>query len=72
VDFEARGQILIIDSAFVICLRKMGIQRSLASVLYKLQKTYVSVRKEVFYNTLVEFVISIHLARLLKMSLDKK
>jgi len=39
VDFDATGQLLIIYSAFVIYLKKMGIQRSSASALYRLQES---------------------------------
>ena len=39
VDFYAKGQLLIIYSAFVKYLRKkMGIQQSSASALYRLQE----------------------------------
>ena len=50
VDFDATDQLLIIYSAFVKYLRKMGIQRSSASV-------YDSVRREVFCNILIGFGI---------------
>jgi len=39
VDSDATGQILIIYSAFVKYLRKMGIQWSIASDLYRLQES---------------------------------
>jgi len=37
VDFDAIGQLAIIYSAFVKYLRKMGIQQSSESALYRLQ-----------------------------------
>ena len=39
VDFDTPGQLLTIYSAFVKYLRKMGIQRSSASALYRLQES---------------------------------
>jgi len=38
MDFEATGQALIVNPAFVKYLKKMGIQQSSASALYRLQK----------------------------------
>jgi hypothetical protein len=35
VDFEAAGQLLIVCSAFVKYLRKMGIRKSGASAIYR-------------------------------------
>ena len=37
VDFDATGELLIIYSAVFEYLRKMGIQRSSASAVYRLQ-----------------------------------
>jgi hypothetical protein len=39
VDFDATDQLMITYSAYVIYLRKMGIQSSSASGTYKLQET---------------------------------
>jgi len=36
-DFETTGQLLILYSAFVKYLRKMGIKRSNVQVIYRLQ-----------------------------------
>jgi len=47
----------------------MGIQRSSAPADFK--KTYDSVRREVLYNILVEFVIPVKLVRLIKMCLTE-
>jgi len=50
VDFVATGQLLIIHSAFVKYLRKIGIKFSSASAIYKPKKTYVSDAREVLYK----------------------
>jgi hypothetical protein len=39
VDFDATGQLLITYSAFVEYVKKIGIQQSSASTLYKLQES---------------------------------
>ena len=49
----------------------MGIQGTNASDLYRLQKAYDSVRKEVLYNILIEFGIPMKLVRLIKMCLTE-
>jgi hypothetical protein len=68
VDFDARSQLLIFYSAFVKHLRKkMGIQRSNASLFIDLKKAYDSVRREVLYNIPIEFGIFLELVRLIKM-----
>jgi hypothetical protein len=72
VDFEATDQLLIIHSVFVIYLRKIGIKRSSASALYRLQRSYVSVRREIFFNIIIEYGITIQLVRLIKISLGEK
>ena len=51
---------------------KTGIKRSSASAIYRIQKAYDSLRKEVLYNILIEFVIPMKLARLIKMYLTEK
>jgi hypothetical protein len=49
----------------------MGIQRSSASSLYRLQKVFNSVRREVFFNIRVEFGIPMKMVRLIKMCLNE-
>jgi len=62
MDFNTTGQLLMIYSAFIkYLIKKMGIQRSSASALYRLKKAYDSVRREVFYNILIEFAICMKL-----------
>jgi len=50
----------------------MGIKRSRASALCRIQKAYDSVRREVLYNILIEFDIPMKLVRLIKMCLTEK
>jgi len=57
VNFDATDRLLIIYSAFVKYLRKMGIQWSDASAIYSLKKAYDSVGMQVLYNILIEFSI---------------
>ena len=72
MDFDSTGQLLITYSAFVKYLRKVGMQRSSASAVYRLfKKAYFSVRREVFCNILIEFGILMILARLIKMCLTE-
>jgi hypothetical protein len=54
--FHLTGQLLIVNSALVKYLRKMGIQRGSASAIYKLQEAYDSVRREVLYNIPTDLV----------------
>jgi len=46
-DLDATGQLLILYSAFVKYVRKMGIKLSSATAIYRLQETHDSVRKDV-------------------------
>ena len=55
MDYDAKGRLLIIFSAFVKYLRKMGIQGSSAYLFMDFKKAYNSVRREVLYNILIEF-----------------
>jgi hypothetical protein len=70
VDFDATGQLLTIYSAFIKYLGKMGTQRSSASAIYRLLESLGAVRREVLYNILIEFSISMILIRLIKMCLN--
>jgi len=49
----------------------MGIQRSSSSAIYRIQKAFNSVRREVFFNIRVEFGIPMTLVRLIKMRLNE-
>jgi predicted DNA-binding transcriptional regulator len=49
VDFEATGLLLIIYSAFVKYLRKMGIQKIQHQFFIDFKKAYDSVTREVLY-----------------------
>ena len=62
MDFEEKGQILIIYSAFVKYLRKNG------KIDFK--KAYDSIRREVWYN-IIEFGIPMKLVKLIKMCLTE-
>ena len=62
--FDATGQLLIIYSAFVKYLRRNWNQISTG-----FKKAYNSVRREIFYDSLIEFGILMKLARLLKRCL---
>jgi len=50
---------------------KMGIQWNIASAVYRLQKAYDSIRREVLYNILIEFDIPKKLVRLIKLCLTE-
>jgi hypothetical protein len=67
VEFDATGQLLIMYSAFVKYLRKNG-NKTKQRIRYLLtSRTYALVRRELLYNILVEFVISVKLVRLIKV-----
>ena len=68
VDFVATGQLLIIYSAFAKYFRKIGIQCSSASAIYRLKKNYVSDTREVLCKITIEFGIPMQLVRLKKLS----
>jgi hypothetical protein len=72
VDFYAKGQLLIIYSAFVKYLRKNGnTMKALHQPFIDLKKAYDSVRREVLYNIFIEFGILFKLVRLIKMCLNE-
>ena len=71
VDFDTMGQLLIIYSAFVKYLRKKWEYNEAVHQLFiGFKKAYVSVRREVLCNILIEFDIPMKLVRLIKMWLD--
>jgi len=46
---------------------KNGIKRNSASALYRLQKAYDSIKREVLCNILIEFGIQLKMVRLIKV-----
>jgi hypothetical protein len=72
VDLHATGQLLIIYSAFVKHVRKKGKTiKHCISYFIDFKRAYDSVRREVFYNILIEFDIPMKLIRLIKMCLNE-
>jgi hypothetical protein len=72
VDFDAAPQVLIIFSAFVKCVKqKWEYSEALHQLFIDSKKAYDSVRREVLYNFLIEFVIPMKLVRLKKMCLNE-
>jgi hypothetical protein len=72
VGFDATGQLLIIYSEFIKYLRRNGdTMKQFISFLWTCKKVKYSVRREVFYNTLMEFGIPMKLVRLIKMCLNE-
>ena len=72
VDLHATGQLLIIYSAFVKHVRKKGKTiKHCISYFIDFKRAYDSVRREVFYNILIEFDIPMKLIRLIKMCVNE-
>ena len=70
VDFDTRGQLHIKCSAFVKYLRKKWEYNEAVHELFiDFKKAYDGVRREVLYNILIEFGISMKLVKLIKMCL---
>ena len=71
MDFDATGQLLIMNSAFVKYLRKKGgrggINEAVLLLFIDFKKAYDSVRMGVLYNIPTEFGIHMKLVRLIKM-----
>jgi len=67
LDFETRGQLLIIYSAF----DKWEYNKAVYQLIIDLRKAYVSVRREVLYNVLIEFGIPMKLVRLINLYLTE-
>ena len=68
MDFVVTGPLLIIYSAFVKFLRKFS---SVHQLFIDFEKAYDSVRKEILYNTPIEFGVPRRLVRLIKMCLTE-
>jgi len=71
VDFNVTGQLVIMYFAFIIHLRKNeNKRRPCISYIQTGKKVYDPVRREVLYNILIEFGISMNLVSLIKMCLN--
>jgi len=71
VDFDATGQILIINSAFVKYLRKKWeYNKAMYQLFIDFKKAYDSVTREVLCNILIDFGIPMKLVRLIKKLSD--
>ena len=70
-NFDAAGQLLIVYSAFVKYLSKNGNTMKVHQLCIDFKKAYDSVRREVLYNILMEFGITMKLIRLIKMCLTE-
>jgi hypothetical protein len=72
VDVNVIDQLLIRCSAFVIYWRKTWECNGTVHNLYTdFEKAYDSVRREMLYNVLIEFGISVKLVTLIKMYLNE-
>ena len=72
MDFDAAGQLLIIYSAFIKYLRKKWQYNEAVHLLFiDFKKAYDSIRREVLYNILIEYVIPMKLVSLIKMCLTE-
>ena len=69
MDFDSTGQRLITYAAFVTYVRRKWEYNEAVHQLFK--KAYDSVRREVLYNILSEFVMPMKLVRLIKMCLTE-
>jgi hypothetical protein len=66
------NKLLMVYSAFVKYLRKLGIQWGSASVIYRLQEgLWLSLEEEGVLYDIIEFGISMELVRLAKMCLNE-
>jgi hypothetical protein len=59
MDFEATGQALIVNPAFVKYLKKWEYDEAVHQLFIDFKNSYVSVRREILYNILIEFGIPI-------------
>jgi len=73
VDFDATGQLLIIYFEFVLHVlqKKWEYNEALRKFFIDFKKAYDSIRREVFYNILIEFGIPMKLVRLIKICLSE-
>jgi hypothetical protein len=66
VDFNVINQLLIRYSTFVRYWEKMVVQWYSTKLFIEFKKAFVSVRKEVLYNILIELSIPVKLAWVIK------
>jgi hypothetical protein len=67
VDFDATGKLLIIYPAFIkYLIKKWEYNEVLHQLFIDFKKVYDSVWREVLYNILIEFGISVKLVRLIR------
>ena len=73
MDFDATGQLLIIYFEFVLYVlqKKWEYNEALRKFFIDFKKAYDSIRREVFYNILIEFGIPMKLVRLIKICLSE-
>ena len=72
MDFDATGRILIIYSDFVKYMRKKWeYNEAVHHLLLDFKKAYDSIRRELLYNILLGFGITMKLVRLIKMCLTE-
>ena len=73
VDLDITGQLLILYSACVKYLRKSSntVRQYINCICTDFKKAYDSVRREIFYNILIEFGIPVKLVRLIQMCLNE-
>ena len=72
VDFDITGKLLIIYSVFIKYLEKKWEYNEAVHQLYiDFKKSYDSVRREVLYNVLVEFGVTVKVVRLVKICLNE-
>jgi hypothetical protein len=68
VDFEVTSELLIIHSAFIRYWRlKWECNKAVHELFIEFKEACDSVRREVFYNILIQFGIPMRLVRLLQM-----
>jgi len=73
VDFEATDQLLFVHSEFVRYFRKKWeYNKAVHQLFIDFKKAYDLVRREVLYNILIEFGISVKLVSLIKVCLTEK
>jgi hypothetical protein len=67
VGFDVTDQLLIRFSAFVRYCRQNGNNETIHQLFIDFKKAYDSVWREVLYNILIEFGVSMKLVRLINM-----
>ena len=71
MDCDLTGQLLIIYCAFVITFEKWEYSEAVHQLFIDFKKAYDSVRREVLYNILIEFDITVKPVTLIKMCLNE-